>query len=506
MSVLPRKMNRKPLTLLILFLFFASMVAAQTIRMDSLSLKAYSHIMALRFEKAQKLLLQESNQYPDNVYVEYLKNSQLFLACFISEDKNRFNLANEGFDDRYDKITGLNDDNPYKQYLLSNMNLQWALLRLRFGQYFTAALEINRAYRQLTANKKRFPHFIPNQLSLGILHVILGLVPDQYQWMLHLVSMEGNVEQGKKEIYSVLDAGLQNRDLAYLVPEALFYLGFIELNLSPDAHNLERLMTHLDARSQQNLLLSFLKLDILMHHHQNEAALAFIKTIPRSKAYFPFYYLDYLKGDCLLRKLNPRAMDSYLYFLHHFKGNNYRKDAWLKCGWAALLEGDTLQYFQYLDSIQVDGAETVGADKAAQLAAERKTVPNLQLLKARLLYDGGYFIEAKKVLGQSDANLSKTDERLEWAYRSGRIEQAIHHLPEAKKFYTQCLSQGKNSPRYFAANAAFQMGQIYENQDSLAKAEQYYTICLELNFKEYRNSIRGKAKEALSRIQHKIDD
>jgi hypothetical protein len=432
--------------------------------------------------------------------VDYLKNNQLFLACFISEDLNRFDAADEGFGNRLDKIASLNDNTPYKQYLLANMNLQWALIRIRFGQYFTAALEINRAYRLLTNNQKRFPKFIPNQLSLGVLHVMIGLVPDQYHWMLRLISMEGNVEQGKNEIYSVLNTSLQNPKLAHLVPEALFYLGFIELNLSPDPHRLDRLMTYLDKRSNENLLLAFLKLDILIHHHQNEKALAFLEKIPRSEAYFPFYYLDYLNGDCLLRKLDPSANKLYRYFLHHFKGNNYRKDAWLKCGWASLLAGDTLPYFNYLDSVKVDGTTSVGADKAALLEAERQSVPNLQLLKARLLYDGGYFDKAKKILGDSDSSLSNHEEKLEWTYRSGRVEEALQHTQKAKNYYRQSITKGKNSSRYFAANAALKLGQIYEKQDSLSEAEYYYKTCLELDFQEYRNSIRGKAKEALSRI------
>ena len=42
----------------------------------------------------------------------------------------------------------------------------------------------------------------------------------------------------------------------------------------------------------------------------------------------------------------------------------------------------------------------VGADKEAQESFEKKTQPQLHLLKARLLFDGGYYNEALGVINQ----------------------------------------------------------------------------------------------------------
>ena len=61
-------------------------------------------------------------------------------------------------------------------YSQAEINLQWAANRLKFGDYFTAAFEINKAYRQIQENNKKYPNFIPNKkfgtgyISLGVYH------------------------------------------------------------------------------------------------------------------------------------------------------------------------------------------------------------------------------------------------------------------------------------------------------------------------------------------------
>jgi len=497
------RLNRKLVLFFFFFCLFTQGITAQEVRLDSLSQQAYSSILALRLPEAEQFLQIERKRIPQNVYVDYLENYLQFIQSFISEDKHVFEEANAGFNKRYQRVSTLADNSPFKQFLLANMNLQWAFARLKFGQYVSAAYEINKAYRQLSANAEKFPNFVPDNISLGILHILIGLVPDQYAWLMRIISMQGSVEQGKAEIYSVLQTSLNHAKYAYLQHEAVFYLGFVELNLSPDQSKLKQLMTYLNKLDKGNLLLSYLKIDILMRHGKNDAALQALNDIPNSKAYYPFYYLDYLKGECLLRKLDPRAELHYAYFLHHFKGNNYVKDAWRKRAWTALLQSDTAKYYLFMDSLTSQGALEVDADKEAQEEAIQSKLPNTSLLRARLYFDGGYYAAAKIVLDSMNMAQLTLEGKVERMYRYARIAHKLHHWEQAKVLYVNTLKSGKSLTRYFAANAALKLGQIYEVQDSLEQAGKYYSLCLDLNFTEYRNSIRGKAKEALSRIQKK---
>ncbi len=489
----------------VVFLFLSvRLVSAQQVRVDSLCRKAYSEIMALHFTPAKQLLRQEKQIHPGNVYVDYLENYKDFLRIFIGENKNLFNRLEDTFDIRYGRIKELPDTSRYKNLMLANMNLQWAFARLKFGQYFTAAWELNRAYRLLTGNKERFPDFVPQDISLGVLHIMIGLVPDKYHWMLKIISMQGSVEQGKAEIYRALDSAAANPVYAYLYPEALFYLGFVELNLSPDSQALEQLIRYLKKTDNGNLLMDFLKADIYIRHGQNDLALKQLKAAPQRDGYFPFYYLSCLKGDCYLRKLDYDSADAaYRYFLTHFEGLNYIKDAWRKRAWTALLQNQPALYRQRLDSVKVYGDENVGADKEAQEEAQSNRIPNKSLLRARLLFDGGYYRQARQILDTMDTTGLNNDEKAERIYRYARIAHRQHLWDTAKKEYRRAILTGAKSHRYFAANAALKLGEIYESEDSLKPARQFYNQCLEMDFDEYVNSIRGKAKEALERISEK---
>ncbi len=496
-------MKQKQYLLFLVLLLCPLLLSAQTVIADSLSQEAYSQILALHFSSVQKLLQAEKKQYPDNVYVDYLENYQQFLRSFISEDENVFDEANAGFDMRYRKISELNNNNPFKKLFLSNMNLQWAFARLKFGQYVKSAWQINKAYRLITANVERFPEFEPSYIGMGVLHIMIGLVPDEYGWMLRLISMNGSVEQGKAEIYRVLESSLKDPKYAYLKPEALFYLGFVELNLSSDQQSINKLMKYIDPEVPGNLLLGFLKADILIHHGENEKALGLLNHLSVNGDHFPFYYLDYLKGECYFRKLDARADNYFSLFVHQFHGINYIKDAWRKRAWLAFLNGDSIGYRQYLDSLLTRGATLVDADKDAQSEAKSGQFPNANLLRARLLFDGGYYNRSRQVLDTMSLKNLTQAEQVERLYRYGRIAHRLQLWKEAKQQYLKSLVQGSNLPRYFAANAALKLGQIYESEDSLSNAKNYYRQCLQLNFDEYRNSIRGKAKEGLERIGNK---
>lgn len=108
--------------------------------------------------------------------------------------------------------------------MLGNIHLQWAVARLKFKEYFTAAIEINKAYRLLEKNSEEFPNFLPNNISLGVLHIMIGMIPEKYHWILSIVSMEGSVVEGREELTMVLEQSNQNKTYNYLKTETLFTL------------------------------------------------------------------------------------------------------------------------------------------------------------------------------------------------------------------------------------------------------------------------------------------
>ena len=469
---------------------------------DSLCSIAYRQVFSLKFDSAKLVIALERRLFPDNVYVEYLENMMDALSVFISEDETLLDSLEENKNRRLDRIEELPDSNPYKKMMLANINLQWAFARTKFEQFFTAALEINRAYRYISENVEEFPAFVPNLNTMGVLHIMVGLVPDQYSWILSILSMEGTVEQGRSEIYKAMNIGFSQKEWAYLKPEALFYIGYIEMNLSSNLSALHRIIPYLENEPPDNLLMDYLKVRVFMRTGQNDKALKVLNVTDTLTGYYPFYYLDYLHGECRLRELNPDAVIYYNKFLNNFGGLLYIKDAWYKKALLAWLFQDIDGYYSNLDSILVHGTAIVDADKIAQERAEDKAAPpNRGLLEVRFLFDGGYYHKALNHLNGMDVNVLMPDEQLEYYYRYGRIYHETGANAKAIRYYKMTISRKGESVRYFAPNAALKLGQIYESQHRYKEALASYEKCLDMDFDEYYNSIRAKAKDGVERVK-----
>ncbi len=241
-----------------------------------------------------------------------------------------------------------------------------------------------------------------------------------------------------------------------------------------------------------------------MKNGDNDQALELFTSIDTTINYYPFYYLDFLHGECYLRTLNSSmAKKEFHKFLSNFKGQNYLKDAWQKTAWAALIENDTLSYLKNIQQVLKHGDSFIDADKHAEKLAKSGDIPNIDLLKARLLFDGGYYKEAEEILFSIIENEIPLAERVEKNYRLGRIGHKTSNYSNAKEYYKITIETGSDLTLYFAANAALKLGNIYELEKDTTLASHYYNIVLDLNFNEYRNSIRVRAKQGLKRVSVK---
>lgn len=486
---------------LLFFFMTITFSAFSQVEVNEQCMLAYKDILALRFDEAEEKLAEEKSENPENLFVPYLENYIDFLTIFIGENEFQFDELEGNKSDRINRIKKLSDTCRYKNYMLGNIHLQWAVARLKFKEYFTAAIEINRAYRLLEKNSQDFPTFVPNNISLGVLHIMIGMIPEKYHWILSLISMEGSVVQGREELIMVLEQSNENEVYNYLKAETLFYLGFVDVNLNSDPEQLDFILSELEYNRQNNLLLSYLTVNILMRSGKNDKALSVLKESKEMEGYFPFFYLDYLTGECHLRRLETsHSIRNYKVFLDNFVGRNYIKDALRKTAWAYLINLDTANYFLSMDAAVRLGYTDVDVDKEAMKEAESKKIPNTELLKSRLLFDGGYYQKTDSILLEMDTTSFEYEEMVERTYRLGRSAQKQGDTKVAISFYKTTIVDGSDLDRYFAGNSALKLGEIYESDGDFKMAMFYYKLCVDLDFDEYENSIHSKAKAGLERL------
>jgi tetratricopeptide (TPR) repeat protein len=154
--------------------------------------------------------------------------------------------------------------------------------------------------------------------------------------------------------------------------------------------------------------------------------------------------------------------------------------------------------------VREKGADNSEPDKAALQEATGAEIPDIKLIKARLLFDGGYYQRAYDLLKNAGAEYSANRKlSLEYTYRIGRISHKMGKSPEAIRFYQQTLDDGAKEPWYFACNAALQIGLLHEEKRDYTKARSAFQRCLGLHPKDYANSLHAQAKAGLSRCGNK---
>ncbi len=473
--------------LLIVGIIFIStnLYANNTNKFDTI----FSNIINLRFTKAQKQI--NNCKLPEHKK-KYLINYSLFLKTFINQEQQDFNefigVSNENLN-FYNK---LNDSIPEKLFLISETKLQLAVNSFIFGYYYKSATNFLSSYYTIKKNSEKFPKYNKNNKLNGIFEMILGNIPQDYNLIKKLFSLNGNIKSGKNKLQSYY----KNLKSKPKITEAKIIMYFayknftntnVYLNYKADTANPLIIFTY------ANYLLS------------TDSTLKAIKILDNYKPNpdFTFYYIYYQKGLLKLYNLQKSSKQDLLFFVNNFAGINYIKSAYEKIYWWNIIFDNQTENIKIEDKIRNLGNLTTDEDKQAIRSIEAP-YSNIILLKSRLLFDGGFYNKALRLLLENkNSKLYKNiEEKLEYIYRLARIYDKLKKYDKAINLYNKVISFGENQPYYFAANSSLSIAEIYEKQKNFTQAKFFYKKCLSINNYGYKNSIELKAKAGLNRIKH----
>ncbi|MEZ4982998.1 MAG: hypothetical protein R2769_15725 [Saprospiraceae bacterium] len=279
--------------------------------MSPTAVEAYHEVMNLRFKKAEALIAKMKREEPSNLIRIQLENYIDFFTVYIREDASQFERLEKNKDARIELIKQSNlTQSPYYLYLQANIRLHWALARLKFEEYATAFLEVNKAFKLLEENEKLFPNFLPNKKDLGILHAMVGTIPDNYKWGVKLLtSLNGTIDQGKKEIEWVLEKA-KTTEFLYKEETVVLY-AYLLMHLENDSETAWAKLNSGFLNPEKSLLACFTLANVAMRTERNDEAISLLKNRPVGPEYFDFPYLDFMLGLAKLRRLDK---DSEIYF------------------------------------------------------------------------------------------------------------------------------------------------------------------------------------------------
>ncbi len=484
-----------------LLLLAGPLLAAGYFEYTPLARSAYEQILSLRFDDARRQISQLRQAEPENLVAVHLENYLDFFTIYIQEDEAIFNRLESREEAHLQLIREGDSESPYYLFIQADIRLHWALIRLRFEEYFTAFLSVNKAFKLLERNQRKFPNFLPNLKDLGILHAAVGTIPESYLWGIKLVSsLNGTIDQGKQEIETVL-AKAQNSDFIFEAETRVLY-AFILLHLEDSPEEAWASIQSARFKPQENPMHCFVMANIAMRTGRNDKAIEILKQRPRGKAFFDFPYLDYMLGLCKLRRLDTDAAPYFQGYVERFTGRHFIKETYQKLAWSALINGEPAAYKRYMQACLQKGYSVAGGDKSALKEAAEGQIPPVTLIKARLLFDGAYYQRAYDLLkGTAVNSLPHKRDQLEYNYRLGRILHGLKRYPAAIEHYEQTIRDGEFETYFFACNAALQIGKIYETTGDEGRARQYYERCMEIRPDEYRTGLHQQAKAGLSRLR-----
>ncbi len=493
------KINTTLITVVWLLVFgiWSFSTKAQQFNYHETCKQTYNQIMQLKIPLALQTIKQQKQAEPDNCAWLLLESYCGFLSIYIQEDYEVFEKFETDFDHKIAKVNQLPDDNPWKRYVKAELNLHKAFARAKFEEYITTLWELRKGFKLLEENARRFPNFQPNQKSLGFFHAVIGTIPNKYRFGAKLLGFNGNVEQGMQELKDYQHyAKAENifYEEAHLIH--LFFLIYLDKK-----HQQAWEMVQQQLQPKQNLLHNFLYAEIAHKAGKGDQAIEAAENRPSGNDYLPWYFMDFFTGIVKMSRLDEDA-DQYIErFLNNFKGKHYIKEAWQRLALCNLMKGDTTLYFQQLANCKTQGAELMDADRQAMKDAELKTLPNIHLLKARFLNDGGYTDRAISILNDMDTTQLSTSHKIEWLYRYAKVYQMAGDNENAQYFYNVTINTSPNNELYFGAKACLQLGHMYAGTNQFALAEKYYKQVGQFDKHPFKNSFEQQAKAGLNRIK-----
>lgn len=461
--------------------------------------QAYDAIMQLRLNTGRALLEAEKKEHPDNLAPYFLDNYADFFPLFFNEDPAEYSKKRSLRSFRLNKMAEGSPDSPYYLYTQAAIKFQWALIKIKFDEKWDATWEIRKAYMMLKENQQRFPGFVPNNLLLGAMQTVFGTIPEGYKWITNILGLKGSMKDGMANVNKFIESNAPEAKL--FREESYYYYCYLMLFIVNKPEETWEFLQRKQLDTKNNYLFALMVANLSLNNQKAATGIKVLQERNDTAEYADIQYYNYVMG---LLKLTRLDQDAHIYlerFVNNFKGKFYVKECLQRLSWYYYLEGNQAAADKYRALILTKGGLETDADKQALKEAKTGKWPNPFLLRVRLLSDGGYFTKALALLlTKKAAEFPAMEDKLEYAYRLGRIYDESGQDDQAIAMYEVTIKVGSNRQEYYAARASLQMGYIYEKRNDKAKAIECYQRCLNMKGHDYKNSLDQRAKAGMQRV------
>ncbi|GAB2987372.1 hypothetical protein GCM10027049_29050 [Mucilaginibacter puniceus] len=468
--------------------------------MDANAIAAYQAIFDLRFPEAKRLIQAEKAKNPNNGITILLENYLDYLYLLTSDNKSDYEKFKDRKGDRIDAIGDNDKNSPYYLFAQAEIYIQWGMLKAKFGDYTTSVIDLKKGKNLLIENSEKFKDFLPNQKSLGWVDLTFGAIPANLKGIVGIFGIKGDMQSGVRQLER-FKSQIAGTKYSYYNDEAVMIISLADIDVLRNKNNYNKLIAYINDMSDKSLLKKYLQGYVAYKTGHNDEAIGYFMAAPHGNDYLAFPGINYWLGTAKLCRMDTDANRYLLNYINQTRGEIYIKDAYQKLAYHSLLTNNMAAYNTYIKLVKTKGTTADEKDKQA-LKEANDAKPDIDLLKARLYFDGGYYTNALAALKTKDVNdLKIARDKIELYYRLGRIYDQMGRDTDALANYQKAINIGSGATYYFAANSAMLSGMVYEQKRDYKKAADYYNLTLKMKNHEYQNSIDNQAKDGLKRIK-----
>ncbi len=475
----------------------ASVLASQHFTFTENCIAAQHACLELRLGDAQRLIEQIKESDPENLAPHLIEHQRAMLIAFVQEDEQSFEELKDLHDEVYKKIASSHSGLKHRKFALAEIDFQLALLKAKHNEFYSAGRLISSAHKLLVNNQKSHPDLVINTKTLGLIQAFLSTVPKNYEWAVKLLGFKGDLDKGLKQLKEVSMLEENQVNGAYNL-EAAYLYAFTQGRIANDHQKAWEAIEPISRNYSTSSLSAYFRASLAGKVQRNEEVIHVLSARPKSGAYHPFPFMDYMLGTAQLNNLSEEAIHSFQRFLSNTKGEHFKKSCLQLMAWYYYLFDKPTQYENCRQRIANEGVDLYEEDKLAMRFIE-KPHPNEELLKARLLFDGGYYQRALDIIGPLKAkDFATSDEKAEYSYRKGRIYQKLNRNDVASLFFIASSKFGVQSTEYYAAYSCLHLGDYYLSIGQNDKALSYYKkVKSYKKNEEYKDSIEQQAMNGI---------
>ncbi len=455
-------MSMRLLIISILILFISTQKVSAQYEVTENCSKAWEALLDLRIVTAKELVRNEIHINPDNYYVYYLDQNIDAFELMINATPEGYEVFKENYYDRREIMDDRDVESPYYLACESEMQLQMGIFNIVYGDRLAGLRRAYSAYKKVYKNLDKNPDFQMGNKLDGMFNVAISNLPPFVSWAANTFGVSGDDQIGYEILVDYFDyfgntSGLNTEAALYTI---------LAHKLNKDPYGAYIFTKSIDSSYADYHLLKYFYANVAYRSGFNEEALKILSTFNPEDLEMEFNPYNYLYGKIMLRKLDPSAIS---YFEEYLRKNNKKdnlKEIHYKLALAFLIAGNKDGFAQNRKLAQELGDDITERDREAVYDYNLEYMPDVELIKLRLLIDGGYLDRASKIIDNYIINNETPNYYLlDFYLLKGRYEYNMGNYREAITAMEKVIDMGEYEDYYFASEAALYLGLIYEKTD-----------------------------------------